>query len=122
MNSSPCGVKSAVRTSAYLIAIAVGQLDSRRVGPRSHVWSEPNMVEAVAYEFAERLQCDPDGCRVIENDGCLVVRVQELFRAKAPSTGKPGLPASVRSALVTRRVKRIYHQITCCREPRRVPR
>jgi leukotriene-A4 hydrolase len=30
--------------SSYLIAIAVGDLESRRVGPRSHVWSEPNMV------------------------------------------------------------------------------
>jgi leukotriene-A4 hydrolase len=36
--------------SAYLIAIAVGDLESRRVGPRSHVWSEPNMVRVkVAY-------------------------------------------------------------------------
>jgi leukotriene-A4 hydrolase len=42
-----------VPVSAYLIAIAVGDLESRRVGPRSHVWSEPSMVEAVAYEFAE---------------------------------------------------------------------
>ena len=42
-----------VPISAYLIAIAVGDLECRRVGPRSHVWSEPSMVEAVAYEFAE---------------------------------------------------------------------
>ena len=38
---------------SYLLAVAVGQLEARTVGPRSQVWSEPCMVEAVAYEFAE---------------------------------------------------------------------
>lgn len=38
---------------SYLLAVAVGQLEARTVGPRSQVWSEPSMVEAVAYEFAE---------------------------------------------------------------------
>mmetsp|Transcript_108823 Transcript_108823/g.249658 ORF Transcript_108823/g.249658 Transcript_108823/m.249658 type:complete len:633 (-) Transcript_108823:114-2012(-) len=37
---------------SYLIAIAAGELESRQVGPRSKVWSEPCMVEAGAYEFA----------------------------------------------------------------------
>eukprot|EP00929_Paragymnodinium_shiwhaense_P026722 TRINITY_DN15823_c0_g2_i1.p1 TRINITY_DN15823_c0_g2~~TRINITY_DN15823_c0_g2_i1.p1 ORF type:complete len:677 (+),score=162.98 TRINITY_DN15823_c0_g2_i1:52-2031(+) len=37
----------------YLIAIACGELESRRVGPRSQVWSEPSMVEASAWEFAD---------------------------------------------------------------------
>jgi hypothetical protein len=37
----------------YLLALAVGELVSRQVGPRSRVWSEPAMVEAGAYEFAE---------------------------------------------------------------------
>ncbi|EGC29991.1 leukotriene A4 hydrolase [Dictyostelium purpureum] len=36
----------------YLIAIVVGNLESREIGPRSKVWSEPSMVEAAAYEFA----------------------------------------------------------------------
>jgi leukotriene-A4 hydrolase len=36
----------------YLIAIAVGHLVSREIGPRSSVWSEPEMVEAGAHEFA----------------------------------------------------------------------
>ncbi len=37
---------------SYLLALAVGELESRRIGPRSHVWSEPSVVEAAAYEFA----------------------------------------------------------------------
>lgn len=44
---------------AYLIAIAVGNLESRDVGPRSKVWSEPEIIEKAAYEFAEvfRFRC-----------------------------------------------------------------
>lgn len=38
---------------SYLIAIAVGDLHSRKIGPRSHVWSEKELVEKAAYEFAE---------------------------------------------------------------------
>jgi hypothetical protein len=38
---------------SYLIALAVGALESRELGPRSRVWSEPSMVDAGAYEFAE---------------------------------------------------------------------
>lgn len=40
-----------VPVPSYLIALAVGNLVSKRVGPRSHVWSEPAMVEAAAWEF-----------------------------------------------------------------------
>ncbi|CAK4411901.1 unnamed protein product [Aphanomyces euteiches] len=42
-----------VAVPSYLIAIVVGRLESREVGPRSRVWSEPSQVEAVAYEFAQ---------------------------------------------------------------------
>eukprot|EP01083_Nonionella_stella_P242951 847031_1 len=38
---------------SYLIALAVGNLTSLPVGPRSDVWCEPEMVEAAAWEFAE---------------------------------------------------------------------
>lgn len=38
---------------AYLIAIGGGALVSRPLGPRSAVWSEAEMIEAAAYEFAE---------------------------------------------------------------------
>jgi leukotriene-A4 hydrolase len=37
---------------SYLIAIAVGNLVGREIGPRSTVWSEPEMVEQAAWEFA----------------------------------------------------------------------
>ena len=37
----------------YLVAIVVGELESRKVGPRSAVWSEPSMVDAGAHEFAD---------------------------------------------------------------------
>ena len=37
----------------YLIALAVGDLDFREVGPRTGVWAEPAVVEAAAYEFAD---------------------------------------------------------------------
>jgi leukotriene-A4 hydrolase len=37
----------------YLIALAVGELESRELSSRSRVWSEPSMVEAGAFEFAE---------------------------------------------------------------------
>lgn len=38
---------------SYLTALAVGNLERREIGPRSVVWSEPEMVDAGAYEFAE---------------------------------------------------------------------
>lgn len=37
----------------YLFALAVGDLVSRDLGPRSRVWAEPVQIEAAAYEFAE---------------------------------------------------------------------
>ena len=42
-----------VPMATYLIAIAAGNLEKRDVGPRTAVWSEPEMVEAGAYEFAD---------------------------------------------------------------------
>eukprot|EP00887_Chlorella_sp_A99_P007542 scaffold28.g7542.t1 len=42
--------------SSYLLALAVGQLESRELGPISRAWSEPSMVDAGAYEFAETPQ------------------------------------------------------------------
>lgn len=42
-----------VPISSYLIAIAVGELTKKDISPRCSVWSEPSMVEATAYEFAE---------------------------------------------------------------------
>jgi aminopeptidase N len=36
----------------YLMALAVGDLESRELSPRSRVWAEPATVEAAAWEFA----------------------------------------------------------------------
>ncbi len=38
---------------AYLMAIAVGNLAAREIGPRSTVYTEPEMLEACAWEFAD---------------------------------------------------------------------
>jgi leukotriene-A4 hydrolase len=38
---------------SYLIAIAAGKLESRKIGPRSHVWSEKEFIDASAYEFED---------------------------------------------------------------------
>ena len=38
---------------SYLTAIVVGDLVSKKIGPRSHVWSEPELIDRSAYEFAE---------------------------------------------------------------------
>jgi hypothetical protein len=37
----------------YLIAIAVGDLQFRSLGPRTGVWSEPSVLERAAYELAD---------------------------------------------------------------------
>lgn len=42
-----------VPTPSYLIAIGVGRIEKRDIGPRSAVWAEPGVVDAAAYEFAE---------------------------------------------------------------------
>jgi len=38
---------------SYLFALAAGKLESRDISPRCRVWSEPSMVEAVAFEFSQ---------------------------------------------------------------------
>ena len=40
-----------VAVPSYLVALVVGNLEGIRVGPRSTVWSEPEMVQAAAFEF-----------------------------------------------------------------------
>lgn len=41
------------KVPAYLVAIAVGDLERREVGPRTAVWADPTVVEAAADEFAD---------------------------------------------------------------------
>jgi aminopeptidase N len=43
----------AQRVPAYLMALAVGDLEFRPLGPRSGVYAEPSVVEAAAWEFAD---------------------------------------------------------------------
>jgi leukotriene-A4 hydrolase len=38
---------------SYLMALAVGDLDFKAIGPRTGVYAEPSVVKAAAYEFAE---------------------------------------------------------------------
>jgi len=45
--------KQEIPICSYLIALAVGELESREIGPRSKVWSEKDMVDAAAFEFAQ---------------------------------------------------------------------
>lgn len=64
MSAAPSGQQSVVsgRTFAfampqpippYLLALAVGHLESRDLSPRSRIWAEPETVAAAAYEFAD---------------------------------------------------------------------
>src|SRR5215467_15247402 len=64
MSAGPCGQRPAAtgQTFAfampqpippYLLALAVGHLASRDLGPRSRIWAEPETVEAAAAEFAD---------------------------------------------------------------------
>ncbi|MEZ4441243.1 MAG: leukotriene A4 hydrolase C-terminal domain-containing protein [Polyangiaceae bacterium] len=41
------------RIPAYLLALAVGDIASRDLGPRTRVYAEPGVVEAAAWEFDE---------------------------------------------------------------------
>ena len=45
--------KQDVPIQSYLIALAVGVLESRKVGPRSHVWAEASVVDQAAFDFSE---------------------------------------------------------------------
>ena len=42
-----------VPLSSYLLSLAIGKLESKRIGPRSHIWTEKEMLESAAFEFEE---------------------------------------------------------------------
>jgi leukotriene-A4 hydrolase len=52
-NSITYKFSQVVPMPSYLIALAIGALESRVIGPRSKVWSEKETVDAGAFEFAE---------------------------------------------------------------------
>ena len=45
--------KQPIPIPSYLMAIAAGKLESRKVGPRSQVWSEPDVVDAAAAKLSD---------------------------------------------------------------------
>lgn len=38
---------------SYLIAMVAGKLESRKIGPRTSVWAEPELIESAAFEFED---------------------------------------------------------------------
>ncbi|ORY43806.1 leukotriene A4 hydrolase [Rhizoclosmatium globosum] len=52
-NIKTCTFTQQISIPSYLIALAVGNIEGRRVGPRSTVWAEPEVVESAAWEFAD---------------------------------------------------------------------
>jgi leukotriene A-4 hydrolase/aminopeptidase len=76
MSAGPSGVRQGQGTRifrfempqpipSYLLALAVGELESRDLSPRSRVWAEPGTVERAAWEF-----------EAIE---AMIVKAEELF-------------------------------------------
>ena len=50
----------------YLLALAVGELESRDLSPRARVWAEPSTVEKAAWEFAGVEEKSGDGEVVLD--------------------------------------------------------
>jgi len=42
-----------VPIQSYLIAIAAGNIKSKKIGPRSHVWSEEKFLDEAAFDFSD---------------------------------------------------------------------
>jgi len=42
-----------VPVQSYLIAIAAGNIKSRKIGPRSHVWAEESFLDEAAFDFSD---------------------------------------------------------------------
>lgn len=42
-----------VSIPSYLLALAVGKLEKRQIGPRSHLWSEAESLDAGAFDFSD---------------------------------------------------------------------
>ena len=47
------GFEQKIAIPSYLIALAVGEIEGIKIGPRSTVWSEPAVVKAAAWEFEQ---------------------------------------------------------------------
>merc|ERR1712051_735635 len=42
-----------VPVQSYLIAISTGAVERRKIGPRSHIWSEKKFMEKAVFDFSE---------------------------------------------------------------------
>ena len=51
-----------------------------RLLPRIEQLLSQELHPPLPYDHASQLVCDESGCKMIENNGCLVVQVQELFK------------------------------------------
>ncbi|XP_030070657.1 leukotriene A-4 hydrolase [Microcaecilia unicolor] len=52
-NRKICRFRQSVPIPSYLLALVVGALEGRKIGPRTTVWSEKELVNEAAYEFEE---------------------------------------------------------------------
>ncbi|XP_012553835.2 leukotriene A-4 hydrolase isoform X1 [Hydra vulgaris] len=52
-NMKECSFQQKICVPSYLLAIAVGPLEFRDVGPRSKVWCEASMIDLCAFEFGK---------------------------------------------------------------------
>ena len=52
-NSKLYKFEQKVKIPSYLIALAVGNLAGKEIGPRSTVWTEPEILQDAAWEFAD---------------------------------------------------------------------
>ncbi|RLU18853.1 hypothetical protein DMN91_009211 [Ooceraea biroi] len=59
---------------SYLVAIAVGALVAKQIGPRSKVWAEKEFIDQSAYEFGKLKRC----CRSLSNCVVLMFGIQTL--------------------------------------------
>ena len=57
VESSTYYFSQGVPMSSFLIALAVGDFESREIGPRSRVWAEASFVEVGAYELSHTEEC-----------------------------------------------------------------
>ena len=48
-----CVWEQKIPISSYLLAMAVGDITSKEISSRCAVWSEPAIIDAVAYKFAQ---------------------------------------------------------------------
>ena len=68
----------ALLVSRVCVAFPLSRL--RRLGPRIEKLLAHELTPPLPFERLERLRCDKNGCEIIQNDGCLVVSVDKLFR------------------------------------------